>query len=62
MIMIQVPPPSLSQVAQAGVSLVCRAMPVLLRESKDRVVLTLAMAEEELQMPWYNHFETNHSK
>jgi hypothetical protein len=36
------------------------SLPVLLRESKNRVVRSFAMAEEELQMPWYNHFETNH--
>ncbi len=39
----------------------CNSLPLLLHESKDRVVRSLAMAEEERQMPWYNHFETNHS-
>jgi hypothetical protein len=33
---------------------------VLLRESKDRVVRSMAIAVEELQMPWFNQFETYH--
>jgi hypothetical protein len=32
------------------------SLPVLLGESKGWVARSLAMAEEELQMPWYNHF------
>jgi hypothetical protein len=34
------------------------SLPVLFRESKDRVVQVLAMAVEELQMPWYDRLET----